>query len=60
MEVELETFCISGSTSVCEQAFFTLNMNSSNEHSSLTADRLEDILKISTSNMTPEYKKPIA
>jgi hypothetical protein len=38
---------------ICEQTFSIMNMN----RSSLTNEHLENILKTSTSNITPEYDK---
>jgi hypothetical protein len=43
--------------SSCEQTFSILN---NNERSSLTNKRLEDILKMPTSNLTAEYNKLVA
>uniref|UniRef100_A0A674K1K9 SPIN-DOC-like zinc-finger domain-containing protein n=1 Tax=Terrapene triunguis TaxID=2587831 RepID=A0A674K1K9_9SAUR len=60
IEVALKTFSIFGSTYICEQTFSIMNMNKNKQRSSLTDDHLEDIMKISTSNMTPEYDKLVA
>uniref|UniRef100_A0A8C0H5C3 SPIN-DOC-like zinc-finger domain-containing protein n=1 Tax=Chelonoidis abingdonii TaxID=106734 RepID=A0A8C0H5C3_CHEAB len=59
IEVALKTFSIFGSTYIYEQTFSIMNMNK-NKRSSLTDDHLEDIMKISTSDMTPEYNKLVA
>ncbi|CAM2109005.1 unnamed protein product [Caretta caretta] len=59
IEVALKTFSIFGSTYICEQTFSIMNMNKNKQHSSLTDDHLED-MKISTSNMTPEYDNLVA
>ncbi|CAM5151831.1 unnamed protein product [Natator depressus] len=60
IEVALKTFSIFGSTYICEQTFSIMNMNKNKQRTSLTDDHLEDIMKISTSNMTPEYDKLVA
>ncbi|CAM4581205.1 unnamed protein product [Lepidochelys kempii] len=60
IEVALKTFGVFGSTYICEQTFSIMNMNKNKQRSSLTDDHLEDIVKISTSNMTPEYNKLVA
>ncbi|CAM4604779.1 unnamed protein product [Lepidochelys kempii] len=60
IEVALKTFSIFGNTYICEQTFSIMNMNKNKQCSSLTEDHLEDIMKISTSNMTPEYDKLVA
>uniref|UniRef100_A0A674JUH9 SPIN-DOC-like zinc-finger domain-containing protein n=1 Tax=Terrapene triunguis TaxID=2587831 RepID=A0A674JUH9_9SAUR len=60
IEVALKTFSIFGSTYICEQTFSIMNMNKNKQRSSLTDDHFEDIMKISTSNMTPEYDKLVA
>ncbi|CAM2097121.1 unnamed protein product [Caretta caretta] len=60
IEVALKTFNIFGSTYICEQTFSIMNMNKNKQRSSLTDDHLEDIMKISTSNMTPKYDKLVA
>ncbi|XP_034615326.1 general transcription factor II-I repeat domain-containing protein 2-like [Trachemys scripta elegans] len=59
-EVALKTFSIFGRTYICEQTFSIMNMNKNKQRSSLTDDHLEDIMKISTSNMTPECDKLVA
>uniref|UniRef100_A0A674I7K9 SPIN-DOC-like zinc-finger domain-containing protein n=1 Tax=Terrapene triunguis TaxID=2587831 RepID=A0A674I7K9_9SAUR len=52
-EVALKTFSLFGRTYICEQTFSIMNMNKNKQRSSLTDNHLEDIMKISTSNMTP-------
>uniref|UniRef100_A0A8C0GSN7 SPIN-DOC-like zinc-finger domain-containing protein n=1 Tax=Chelonoidis abingdonii TaxID=106734 RepID=A0A8C0GSN7_CHEAB len=59
-DFSLKTFSIFGSTYICEQTFSIMNMNKNKQRSSLTDDHLEDIMKISTSNMIPEYDKLVA
>ncbi|CAM5094862.1 unnamed protein product, partial [Eretmochelys imbricata] len=60
IEVALKTFSIFGSTYICEQTFSIMNTNKNKQRSSLTDNHLEDIMKISTSNMSPEYDKLVA
>ncbi|XP_043400744.1 EPM2A-interacting protein 1-like [Chelonia mydas] len=60
IEVALKTFSIFGSTYICERTFCIMNMNKNRQRSSLTDDHLEDIMKTSASNMTPEYDKLVA
>ncbi|XP_075443375.1 general transcription factor II-I repeat domain-containing protein 2-like [Ascaphus truei] len=56
----MKTFSIFGSTYICEQTFSMMNLNKNKQRSCLTNDNLEDILKTSTTNMTPEYNKLVA
>ncbi|XP_050819799.1 general transcription factor II-I repeat domain-containing protein 2A-like isoform X2 [Gopherus flavomarginatus] len=58
IEVALKMFSIFGSTYICEQTFSI--MNKIKQHSSLIDDHLEDIMKISTSDVTPKYNKLVA
>ncbi|KAG6926376.1 GTF2I repeat domain containing 2 [Chelydra serpentina] len=60
IEVALKTFSIFGSTYICEQTFSIMSMNKNKQRSSLADNHLEDIMKISTSNMAPEYNKLVA
>jgi hypothetical protein len=53
IEVAQKTFSILGSTYIGEQTFSIMNMNNKKQRSSLTNEHLKDILKISTSNLTP-------
>ena len=55
-----KTLSIFGSTYICEQTFSLMNMNKNKQHSSLSNESLEDILKISTSHMHPDYDKLVA
>lgn len=45
-----------GSTYICEQTFSTMNINKSKQRSLLTDDNLHSVLRISTSNMEPDFK----
>ncbi|MEE6463219.1 hypothetical protein FKM82_005821 [Ascaphus truei] len=60
IEAAMKTFSIFGSTYICEQTFSIMNMNKNKQRSCLTNDNLEDFLKTSTTNMTPEYNKLVA
>ena len=60
IEVALKTFCIFGTTYICEQTFSIMNINKNKHRSCLSDDHLEDILKTVTSNMSPEYDKLVA
>uniref|UniRef100_A0A8C3SKW3 SPIN-DOC-like zinc-finger domain-containing protein n=1 Tax=Chelydra serpentina TaxID=8475 RepID=A0A8C3SKW3_CHESE len=60
IRVALKIFSIFGITYIYEQTFSIMNMNKNKQRSSLTDDHLEDILKISTSTMTPKYDKLVA
>jgi hypothetical protein len=53
IKIALKTFRIFGSAYICEQTFSITNMNKNMQRSSLTNEHLEDILKTSTSNITP-------
>jgi hypothetical protein len=53
IKIALKTFSIFGSAYICEQTFSITNMNKNMQRSSLTKEHLEDILKTSTSNITP-------
>ena len=55
-----KTLNIFGSTYICEQTFSIMNMNKNKQRSSLSNKSLEDILKISTSPMYPDYDKLVA
>jgi hypothetical protein len=60
IEVAQKTFSILGSTYVGEQTFSIMNMNNNKQRSSLNKEHFKDILKISTSNLTPQYEKLVA
>ena len=55
-----KTLSIFGSTYICEQTFSLMNMNKNKQRSSLSNESLEDILKISTSHMHPDYDELVA
>ena len=46
-----------GSTYICEQTFSTMNINKTKLCSNLTDVHLQSLLRISTSNMQPEFKQ---
>ena len=49
-------FSIFGSTYICEQSFSCMKINKNKNRSSLTDENLESVMKISTSNLTPDFK----
>jgi hypothetical protein len=51
-DICVQVFTIFGSAYICEQTFFTMNLNKNKQLSSVTGDHLEDILKTSTSNIS--------
>jgi len=55
IEVALKTFCTFGNT--CEKSFSIMNINKNVQHSCLTDNHLNDILKTDTSSISPEYYK---
>jgi hypothetical protein len=50
-------FSIFGSTYICEQSFSCLKINKSKYRCSLTDINLQAVMRISTSNLTPDFKK---
>ena len=46
-----------GSTYICEQTFSTVNINKTKLRSNLTDVHLQSLLRISTSNMQPDFKQ---
>lgn len=48
---------IYGSTYICEQTFSVMKHNKSKTRPRLTDGHLEAVLKIATSNFTPDYEK---
>uniref|UniRef100_A0A8C4X772 SPIN-DOC-like zinc-finger domain-containing protein n=1 Tax=Erpetoichthys calabaricus TaxID=27687 RepID=A0A8C4X772_ERPCA len=50
-------FSIFGSTYICEQSFSCLKINKSKYRCSLTNINLQAVMRISTSNLTPDFKK---
>ena len=57
VQLAKKTLSIFGSTYICEQTFSIMNMIKNKQRSSLSNENLEDILKISTSHMYPDYDK---
>ena len=55
-----QIFSLFGSTYICEQTFSVMNYNKSKQRSLLTDGHLEDILKISTSSISPNYDLLVA
>jgi hypothetical protein len=50
-------FSIFGSTYICEQSFSCLKINKSKYRCTLTGINLQAVMRISTSNLTPDFKK---
>ena len=50
-------FVIFASTYICEQTFSILKVNKSKNRSLLTDSNLQSVLRISTSNLTPNFNK---
>ena len=57
VQLAKKTLSIFGSTYICEQTLSIMNMSKNKQRSSLSNENLEDILKISTSHMYPDYDK---
>ena len=60
VQLAKKTLSIFGSSYICEQTFLIMNLNKKEQRSSLSDESLEDILKISTSHMYPDYDKLVA
>jgi hypothetical protein len=52
-----DLFSIFGSTYICEKRFSCLKINKSKYRCSLTGINLQAVMRISTSNLTPDFKK---
>ncbi|XP_038660110.1 general transcription factor II-I repeat domain-containing protein 2A-like [Scyliorhinus canicula] len=52
-------FVLFASTYICEQAFSIMKVNKSKNRSLLTNSNLQSVLRISTSNLTPDFNKLI-
>ena len=50
-------FSLFGSTYICEQSFSCMKINKSKHRCSLTDVNLRSLMRISTTNMTPNFKK---
>ena len=50
-----QMFNLFGSTYICEQTFSVMNFNKNKQRFLLTDGHLEDILKISSSSIVPDY-----
>lgn len=50
-------FSVFGSTYICEQSFSCMKIIKSKNRSSLTDINLQAVMKISTSNLTPDFKR---
>lgn len=50
-------FCIFGSTYICEQSFSYMKINKNKYRCSLTNLNLQAVMRISISNLTPDFKR---
>ena len=50
-------FSIFGSTYICEQSFSCMKTNKNKHRCSLTEVNLRSLMRVSTTNMTPNFKK---
>ena len=56
-KMAMKLLILFGSTYICEQTFSTMNINKTKLRSNLTDVHLQSLLRISTSNMQPEFKQ---
>ena len=56
-KMAMKLLVLFGSTYICEQTFSIMNINKTKLHSNLTDVHLQSLLRISTSNMLPEFKQ---
>ena len=56
-KMAMKLLVLFGSTYICEQTFSTMNINKTKLRSNLTDVHLQSLLRISTSNMQPEFKQ---
>ena len=56
-KMAMKLLVLFGFTFICEQTFSTMNINKTKLRSNLTAVHLQSLLRISTSNMQPEFKQ---
>ena len=56
-KIAMNLLVLFGSTYICEQTFSIMNINKTKLHSNLTDVHLQSLLRISTSNMLPEFKQ---
>ena len=56
-KMAMKLLVLFGSTYICEQTFSIMNINKTKLRSNLTDVHLQSLLRISTSNMLPEFKQ---
>ena len=56
-KMAMKLLVLFGSTYICEQTFSTMNINKNKLRSNLTDAHLQSILRITTSNMNPDFNK---
>ena len=56
-KMAMKLLVLFGSTYICEQTFSTMNINKIDLRSNLTDVRVQSLLRISTSDMQPEFKQ---
>ncbi|KAK3797580.1 hypothetical protein RRG08_054608 [Elysia crispata] len=56
-KMAMKLLVLFGSTYICEQTFLIMNINKTKLRSNLTDVHLQSLLRISTSNMLPEFKQ---
>ena len=56
-KMAMKLLVLFGSTHICEQTFSTMNIYKTKLRSNLTDVHLQSLLRISTSNMQPEFKQ---
>ena len=56
-KMAMKLLVLFGSTYICEQTFSTMNINKTKLRSNLTDVHLQSLLRISTSNMQPDFKQ---
>ena len=56
-KMAMKLLVLFGSTYICEQTFLTMNINNAKLRSNLTDVHLQSLLRISTSNMQPNFKQ---
>ncbi|PVD37222.1 hypothetical protein C0Q70_04217 [Pomacea canaliculata] len=56
-KMAMKLLVLFGSTYICEQTFSTMNINKTNLRSKLTDVHVQSLLRISTSDMQPEFKQ---
>ena len=58
-KMAMKSLVLFGSTYICEQTFSTMSINKNKLRSNLTDTNLQSLLRITTSNMEPDFKQLI-